>query len=142
MGKTCSQFTPSRSRILSKERQLSIGIKSPKSNLISEVRKPPKAEPKDRVRVLIGVDHNHLMIASANLQARHIEPFAEYCKLGWSFSGRVKRDYVINRDSETCNFLRSFTLNDKSASFVTREQKDPLEDSSSHPSADSTFQDS
>ena len=104
--------------------------------------KPPKSEPKDRVRVLVGVDHNHLTIASANLQGRHDEPFAEYCKLGWSFSGRVKRDHVINRHSEECNFTGSFILNDKSATIIKREQKEPLEDSKSQPSADSTLQDS
>ena len=79
----------------------------------------PKADPKDRVRILLGIDYNHLMIANHNLQGRHLEPTAEHCKLGWSFSGRVKREHVINREIDSCNFLMSF------ASHQDRRQGDP-----------------
>ena len=104
--------------------------------------KPSKAEPKDRVRVLLGVDQNHLMIASANLQGRHNEPFAEYCKLGWSFSGRVKREHVVNRHIEGCNFTGSFALYDQSTDIYREDKREPLEDNISQTFADSTFQDS
>ena len=73
----------------------------------------PKTDKRDRVRVLLGIDHNHLMIASRNLQGREDEPFAEYCKLGWSFSGRVRREHVINRMSDGCGFTQSFALFDQ-----------------------------
>ena len=104
----------------------------------------PKSDPEDQVRILLGVDYNHLMIANANLQGCPLEPFAEHCKLGWSFSGRVKSEHVINHETEACNISISFALCDKSENEKCLERNPFITTDSelSFPSLDSTFQDS
>ena len=69
----------------------------------------PKADPKDLVRILLGFDNNHLMIASANLQGGDNQPYAKKCKLGWSFSGKVDRKFVVSPVSDDrCGWTHSF----------------------------------
>jgi hypothetical protein len=50
----------------------------------------PKADPKDKVQILLGTDYAHLNGTLHGIIGRDFEPIAEYTKLGWAFSGRVK----------------------------------------------------
>ena len=55
----------------------------------------PKPEDGDRVLILLGTDFAHLNGTSHGIIGEDYEPIAEFTKLGWAFSGRVKTDQVL-----------------------------------------------
>jgi hypothetical protein len=55
----------------------------------------PEAHESDRVHVLLGTDYAHLNASSRSLCGGDMEPVAEFTKLGWAFSGRVKSNQIL-----------------------------------------------
>ena len=55
----------------------------------------PEAHDFDRVHVLLGTDYAHLNASSKSICGGDMEPVAEFTKLGWAFSGRVRSDQIL-----------------------------------------------
>ena len=84
----------------------------------------PKPDPRDKVQILLGTDYAHLNGTMHGIIGRDFEPIAEFTKLGWAFSGRVKNCQILNGNSSqfgiaTARSLGFFT-------YVNRVNVSPL----------------
>ena len=74
----------------------------------------PQPDPRDKVMILLGTDYAHLNGTMHGLIGRDFEPIAEYTKLGWAFSGRVKNCQILNGNTSQFGIASS-----KFVSFCT-----------------------
>ena len=62
----------------------------------------PKLHPRDKVKILLGTDYNHLIVCNKAVRGNDKEPIAEQTGLGWAFAGVVKNCIIKGSSGFSC----------------------------------------
>jgi hypothetical protein len=87
----------------------------------------PKPDPRDKVQILLGTDYAHLNGTMHGIIGRDFEPIAEFTKLGWAFSGRVKNCQILNGSTSQFGIATARSLS--FCTFVNRVDVSSLKSS-------------